>query len=731
MDIELIKKFVKFCKKKLKIKDLPKVQLTQSRKKIKTTAGYVRGKEIIIYTKGRHMVDVCRSIAHELKHHKQWEDKEFGTHEEIQDVGGKFEDEANAIAGTLIKQFAYDGNMGLYENKILVEGRLEDAKKRYPVIPEDIIIKLSENDPSGNNKYLDWMIKQYRSLAFHDPIISDEVIEKIVRIVTEFNDLLPYFTPKNIETWLGVHFGNPETIPNGWDEVINSPKDINNYDTVNELRTVISGITKIKDKSKEVKDLTNDVDVLLDDEEWKILRIKNYKSSCKYGAKTKWCISGRDSEVTFNNYISDHYLFFIINKDTFETDMDGEKVAVLVPHQSALEPYNFEYFLSDDSRVDYDVFSEVWEEKINIIAHWMENHSKLKTTEIKLSDPSLYNLSQFLDDDNLRHYKFVQEFGFKQYQYTKGKSPVDYFIGDYNEVKDSVMKHYRNYLSLDRKRILNYPEYIKQSIMLGPGTRFQDSFIHQIFVDLGFHSIHGLGDEQNEIIKRYYHIPPSKLKGTIGDVNSDKLDRIREIQFNQENIADTLKSFNEATAILKRQIKIQQNHIIEVTKIIDTLNIRRKQVVDDTAMFMKIDRSIERHTRDKTRTEKYVADTTAQYHSYNKQIKTSHETLENLHNELKTIIDEIESTRDNTANYEYSKQQIIDAKKFIERDIIDNPLKWVKKAGWDNKKLFDYCNIARISEFLSNDFMEDVTDFGDYKLVGKSKEYYIYELLIN
>jgi hypothetical protein len=72
-DIKIIKKFVKFCAKKLKIKNIPKIILTSKKDEVKTTGGYRRGEkpEIIAYTKGRHRVDICRSIGHELKHHKQ------------------------------------------------------------------------------------------------------------------------------------------------------------------------------------------------------------------------------------------------------------------------------------------------------------------------------------------------------------------------------------------------------------------------------------------------------------------------------------------------------------------------------------------------------------------------------------------------------------------------------------------------------------------------------------
>jgi len=44
--------------------------------------------------------------------------------------------------------------------ELLFENRLEDVKKKYPEIDSITIEQLASRDPSGNNKYLDWMVKQ-------------------------------------------------------------------------------------------------------------------------------------------------------------------------------------------------------------------------------------------------------------------------------------------------------------------------------------------------------------------------------------------------------------------------------------------------------------------------------------------------------------------------------------------------------------------------------------------
>lgn len=99
--------FVRFVKKELGIKHTPTIALLNTRKTIKTTANYDYTKEnkiIKIYAKDRMLVDIMRSIAHELNHHKQWEDGRLKV--KPPDIGGAIEDEANAKAGQFIKMFA-------------------------------------------------------------------------------------------------------------------------------------------------------------------------------------------------------------------------------------------------------------------------------------------------------------------------------------------------------------------------------------------------------------------------------------------------------------------------------------------------------------------------------------------------------------------------------------------------------------------------------------------------
>ena len=102
-----LNEFVKFVKKELELDSVPTISIQNGRGELKTTANYDYTKEnkiIKINGKNRALVDIMRSLAHELVHHKQFEQGRLK--ERPPDIGGEIEDEANAKAGQFIKMFA-------------------------------------------------------------------------------------------------------------------------------------------------------------------------------------------------------------------------------------------------------------------------------------------------------------------------------------------------------------------------------------------------------------------------------------------------------------------------------------------------------------------------------------------------------------------------------------------------------------------------------------------------
>ena len=118
--IDLISNFCAYCAEKLPIEGEFKIYIVSNRPDhgITTTAAYEVNNNICrIYGKNRAIVDICRSIAHEMTHMMQDEMGLLKGH--IQDAGGFHEDQANARAGELIKRFVKkeESNRRIYESK--------------------------------------------------------------------------------------------------------------------------------------------------------------------------------------------------------------------------------------------------------------------------------------------------------------------------------------------------------------------------------------------------------------------------------------------------------------------------------------------------------------------------------------------------------------------------------------------------------------------------------------
>jgi len=115
IDIRDVTDFVNFAKEYLGITDDIKVALAFERTQdLKTTAYYDLQGFVKVYVKDRAIIDVCRSIAHELVHHKQMLDGRLDNPEENGKDGSPIENEANAIAGVIIRLYGKK-NPKIYE----------------------------------------------------------------------------------------------------------------------------------------------------------------------------------------------------------------------------------------------------------------------------------------------------------------------------------------------------------------------------------------------------------------------------------------------------------------------------------------------------------------------------------------------------------------------------------------------------------------------------------------
>ena len=112
----IVQKFMEFVIDNLGIEGEVTALLTNNKDGIRTTAVYNNAHASIkVYIKNRAIVDILRSIAHEMVHHKQNQRGDLENNPHAGDDGSPEENEANAKAGELIRIFGRQ-NPEIYES---------------------------------------------------------------------------------------------------------------------------------------------------------------------------------------------------------------------------------------------------------------------------------------------------------------------------------------------------------------------------------------------------------------------------------------------------------------------------------------------------------------------------------------------------------------------------------------------------------------------------------------
>lgn len=101
-----INDFISFVKEYLKLSDTPEIMIIDDPEfstTNKTFGAYDLGTNIIkVQTAQRHLMDICRTLAHELVHYKQ---RQSGMELNGED-GSDDENEANATAAIILRKYS-------------------------------------------------------------------------------------------------------------------------------------------------------------------------------------------------------------------------------------------------------------------------------------------------------------------------------------------------------------------------------------------------------------------------------------------------------------------------------------------------------------------------------------------------------------------------------------------------------------------------------------------------
>lgn len=120
--------FIKFCTNFLRIQELPRIIFTNNHEwvlNLRTFGQYnPSDKLLVVYIKNRNLADTLRTLAHELVHHKQNEERRLESGSG--DTGSDIENEANSKAGEIMRNY---GKI----NAIIYESIVREDKKSYEI----------------------------------------------------------------------------------------------------------------------------------------------------------------------------------------------------------------------------------------------------------------------------------------------------------------------------------------------------------------------------------------------------------------------------------------------------------------------------------------------------------------------------------------------------------------------------------------------------------------------
>ena len=233
--------------------------------------------------------------------------------------------------------------------QLLTENRVNQVKEKYKCIPPMLVDYASSKDPSGNNKYLMWIIKQLwegRDIEGNDGF-KLEFGEEEPGCLDRFNDS-PVFIDMDrflrSGMWVKNYLDNVINVVNDFHSYGKNlqNKDINSY-TYNVLKNALNPII-IKASEKR---LAKDVEKIYEDAEWLFISPKTHQASCVYGSNTKWCVTMRNDPLYYRRYTEDnHYLIFVIKKKENEKwaintdiklDSPSEDVKIVLPWHKEIE----------------------------------------------------------------------------------------------------------------------------------------------------------------------------------------------------------------------------------------------------------------------------------------------------------------------------------------------------------------------------------------------------------
>lgn len=211
-------------------------------------------------------------------------------------------------------------------SRLLLEGRKEDALKKYPHLAR-LIETFASEDPSGNLKYLQWQIKAFQTKSFSTAEIVD-----VINLFHKYGNRLQ---KKDINAW--------------------NPSDL--LELKEQLEDIQQDVSAKKKHEKKAEDAARcESKIIYEDSDFLVRHIFGKKASIHYGRGTKWCITMADHSY-YEDYEMNNVVFFFVTRKKAQGDRD-DKVAISIQRNTDNKEIKTEFWDSaDNSLYTSDVYT--------------------------------------------------------------------------------------------------------------------------------------------------------------------------------------------------------------------------------------------------------------------------------------------------------------------------------------------------------------------------------------
>lgn len=390
---------------------------------------------------------------------------------------------------------------------LLLEGRKEDILKKYGIDEEttDIINYFSDKDPSGNNKYLEWMFKNWAGLGKNRDYSP---------LDTEVVDVIELFH-KNIQR-----------IKN---------KDINSYSFLKLKETVKEAEEKRK-MSELKKEAKKQKTVIYDDDRWLVVSPHSWKASCYYGAGTKWCVTSKDTSTHWNNYSKNSTFFYIIDK----TKTKKNKYYKVAYRQLKREG-KFELWDAEDMEFSSNILGSFGRDWFDGLPEELKNKALIYHKE---KYPKIENVPEWVEDDYpaqalVNHLSTTDisetdrdHYGLTVYE-VDGENWCSAMESD---VEDAVYEYFSNYSD---EELIEYYDEDGYYIYMDDQEQFIDSEVDSYISDLSEEEILEITGIDSDVERIEGEI--EKLRDELNDDDGEDEERVEDLEFQIEELSDELE----------------------------------------------------------------------------------------------------------------------------------------------------------------------------------------------